>query len=364
MQVAIRADASPVLGGGHLMRCLALAQALAERGARSWFIAAALPDALAATLRAAGHRLVMIGSPPETPLAGAWPAGDQAADAAASLEALGETRPDWVIVDHYGLGSAWEQAARAGGATVLVIDDLADRPHDCDLLLDMTLGRAAADYAPLTPPKCTILAGPGYAPLRPAFAAARPASLARRAAHQSPARRLLISLGQMDHGGHTAITVRAAAACAELERIDVVFGASTAPSLGQVRGHAARDRRIVIHGALDASAMAHLMTAADLAIGAAGSTAWERCCLGLPTIALVLADNQRMIAHSLRTAGVAQLAEPDEHGLALQIANLAHDAPGLRRMGEAAAAVTDGQGAARVIQEMAQVMAGGAEERA
>lgn len=357
MQVAIRADASPVLGGGHLMRCVALAEALAERGARSSFIAAEVPDTLAATLRAAGHRLLVIGSPPGTSIAGAWSVGEQAADAAASLEALGGTRPDWVIVDHYGLGSAWEQAARAGGATVLAIDDLADRPHDCDLLLDTALGRAAADYAPLTPPGCTILAGPGYAPLRPPFAAARPASLSRRTAHRSTAQRLLISLGQMDHGGHTATTVRAAAACAELERIDVVFGASTAPSLGQVRGHAARDRRIVIHEALDAAAMAQLMTAADMAIGAAGSTGWERCCLGLPAIALVLADNQRMIAHSLRAAGAAQLAEPDEPGLALQIANLVQDAPGLRRMGEAAAAITDGQGAARVIQEMAKVTA-------
>lgn len=340
------------------MRCLALAEGLAARGLRSVFVAAAMTEGLAASLRAGGHRLVVIDSQEPTPSSGLWPPGAQTTDAAASLRALGDERPDWWIVDHYGLGSSWEKAVLAAGTRILAIDDLADRSHDCDLLLDITLGRDPVDYGALIPHTCRALAGPRYAPLRPPFAAMRAASLKRRGANRLAARRLLISLGQTDHGGHTALALCAAVASSDLDRIDVVFGASSAPSLAQVREEAARDRRIVIHEALDAQAMASLMAAADMAIGAAGSTSWERCCLGLPAITLVLADNQRMIARSLLTAGAAQLAEPNEPEIALLIANLASDAGQLRRMADAAAAITDGMGAMRVIQEMTNLTPG------
>ncbi len=347
MRVAIRADASVEIGGGHVMRCLTLADTLAAQGARIVFLAATMPEALAGLLGAACHRLTMLGDGPAT----------EPADAAACLLALGDAQPDWIIVDHYALGGAWERALRASGAAVLSIDDLADRTHDCDLLLDMTLGRSARDYAGLTPASCEVLAGPKYAPVAKAFAAARTASLARREASEMPASTILISLGQMDHGGHTAMAARAAAAHAPLERIDVVFGSTTAPSLPSVRKQAAHDPRVVIHEAVDASAMAGLMAAADLAIGAAGTTSWERCCVGLPAIAVVLADNQRMIVRGLQAAGAARLGSLDELELARQIGEMASDPPGLQQMAEAAAAVTDGQGARRIESKMAQVQA-------
>ena len=346
MRVAIRADASVEIGGGHVMRCLTLANTLAAHGAKIVFLAATMPEALAGLLGAAGHRLIMLGDGPATELA----------DAAACLLALGDAQPDWIIVDHYALGEAWERALHASGAAVLAIDDLADRTHDCDLLLDMTLGRSARDYAGLTPASCEVLAGPKYAPVAKAFAAARTASLARREARET-ASTILISLGQMDHGGHTAMAARAAAAHAPLERIDVVFGSTTAPSLPDVRKQAAHDPRIVIHEAVDASAMAGLMAAADLAIGAAGTTSWERCCVGLPAIAVVLADNQRMIVRGLQAAGAARLGSLDELELARQIGEMASDPPGLQQMAKAAAAVTDGQGARRIESKMAQVQA-------
>jgi len=185
----------------------------------------------------------------------------------------------------------------------MVIDDLADRPHDCDLLLDQSLGREAADYAGLLPPAATPLIGPGYALLRPEFARLRAASLARR--ERPVLRKLLVTMGGVDKDNATGRVLDALASCTlpDAVEITVVMGPQ-APWLSEVRAQAAAmpvPTKVLV-GVRD---MAALMAESDLAIGGGGMTSIERCVLGLPTIIVIQAENQIRQAKDLERAGAA-----------------------------------------------------------
>ena len=235
----------------------------------------------------------------------------------------------------------------------MVIDDLADRPHACDLLLDQTFGRDAADYRPLVPADCRLLCGSQYALLRPEFAALRPYSLQRRA--RPALRELLITMGGVDKDNATSQVLQALRTCplpAEC-RITVVMGA-TAPWLGEVRTQAQGMpwQTGVLAGVSD---MAQLMADSDLAIGAAGATSWERCCLGVPTIMLVLADNQRKVAQGLEQSGGAKLINLGQRAktqLGELLRPLIDDPAQLLNMSDCAASVVDGSGVDAVMRQM------------
>ncbi len=230
----------------------------------------------------------------------------------------------------------------------MVIDDLASQPHRCDLLLDSTLGRSAADYAGKVTPDTTVLAGAGYAPLRSEFARLREQSLARR---NTPClRHLLVSMGGTDASNATG-RVLASVAGAGLPddlRITVVLGPH-APWLDQVRAQA-RNMPCPCEVRVDVADMARLMAESDLAVGAGGTTSWERCALGLPSLVMVLAGNQEQGASALGNAGAAWVIR-EYTDLAEALGMLLRD-PGcgrLARMATAAANVCDGGGTARVI---------------
>lgn len=349
LRIAIRADASARIGSGHVMRCLALAEALRRRGCSVHFVAANIIPGLAERCVAEGHAFVAI-APPELNAQGTdwdqtiWPANRQRQDADRTATAVGTV--DWLILDHYQLDRHWTERARGFAARILVIDDLANRTHDCDQLVDQTLGRDAADYRPLTSPGCRILAGPLYALLRPEFAEARTRALARRA--KEHAARLLISLGSTDVGGVTGPVARAAARHG-WERIDVILGSDDAPSLPELNALAAVDPRVAVH--LAPANLVALLIGADVAIGAGGTSAWERSCLALPAITLILASNQQLVATSLEEVGAAIGAFTADQ--ASDAANALRAAPIARqRMIAAAAALVDGLGAERVAGAM------------
>ncbi|HMA50880.1 MAG TPA: UDP-2,4-diacetamido-2,4,6-trideoxy-beta-L-altropyranose hydrolase [Magnetospirillaceae bacterium] len=302
--LVIRADASKTIGGGHVTRCLSLADELRRRGWRCALMTGAetaatvaLPDWL-----------------------------EEVPDAA-----------DLLIVDHYGLAAPWESGCRSWARRILVVDDLADRTHECDLLLDQAAGRREEDYRPLVPPACRLLLGPSYAILRPEFVTGpkRPAC---------PGRRLLINFGAADPQNIAGLVLRALAATGERFDADVVCGASTEhiPALQAIARQS--DGEVTIHGQV--ANMAELMAKADLAIGAGGSASWERCALGLPSIVLTLADNQSWTARALAEAGAAlnpAVADAAREALALL------GAPDrLSIMSAKAAALCDGRGAERV----------------
>lgn len=365
LNVAFRVDASLQIGTGHVMRCLTLAKALLAQGADCQFICRAHEGNLIEFIRNQGfvtHALPVVaqevsktvrvlGSEKSTSdLAHAhWLGASQSQDAEACAPILDARHTDWLIVDHYGLDAIWERALASHYRKLAVIDDLADRLHACDLLLDQTFGREAADYDPFVPAGSLLLCGSQYALLRPEFAALRHDSLQRRS--QPVLRELLITLGGVDKDNVTGQILQALRYCplpADC-RLTVVVG-MTSPWLDEVRAQAQAmpwQTRVLI----GVSDMATLMTNSDLAIGAAGATAWERCCLGLPTIIVVLAQNQTLIAESLARAGAAQ-AVPIQSHFSQQLISLLIDFSGnpstLAKMSIIASAITDGQGAKTV----------------
>lgn len=353
--VTFRADASTQIGTGHVMRCLALADAFAREGASCRFITREHAGHLNETIRGRGH--LAIGLPagagellPEAahvPAHAQWLGVSWQEDAEQTIAALSHDRTDWLVVDHYALDARWETALRPHCGGLMALDDLADRPHRCTVLLDANLGRTEAHYAALVQRDCTVLAGTAYALLRPEFAALRPGSLQRRRPAQL--RQLLVALGGVDQANVTARVLEALASC-DLPatcRIEVVMGAQ-APWIEEVRAAAQRlPWETALH--VGVGNMAQIMSESDLAIGAAGTMAWERCCLGLPTLTVVLADNQRPGAAALAAAGAALALELPVTATALRDAVAGLTPRALERIQEAAAAVADGKGVQRVL---------------
>ena len=314
--VAFRADASQQIGTGHVMRCLTLADSLRNRGAACHFICRPQSGNLVDLIQRSGYpvrTLPQIGqsdSVPEPenpgPTYATWLQTDQATDASETSEALAEIRPDWLIVDHYGIDARWEQAVRARIRSLMVIDDLADRPHDCDLLLDPNLSREPGNYSGLLPPGCETLTGEDFALLRPEFAELRQVSLQRRKLPRLKS--LLVSMGGADRDNNTSVALKALNECpmpADCQ-VTVVLG-STTPWLTKVEEVVSTlkwDAR-VLNGSDE---MARIMSQSDLAIGACGVTGMERACLGLPSIMLETADNQAPFLAAFEARGLAVTA--------------------------------------------------------
>jgi UDP-2,4-diacetamido-2,4,6-trideoxy-beta-L-altropyranose hydrolase len=362
MKVAFRVDASLQIGTGHVMRCLTLADALAAQGADCLFICREHQGNLIEQIRNKGYRthglpvldpvdasLLAIKTTRDgiSPAHSHWLGATQVEDAAACTEILAEVNYDWLIVDHYALDSRWETALKQHYGKLMVIDDLADRPHLCEVLLDQTFGRDAGDYQPWVPAGSTLLCGSRYALLRPEFARLRSYSLQRRANPQF--RQLLITMGGVDKDNATGQVLDALNACALPDdcHITVVMGAAS-PWLDHIRQQA-EQMSWPTEVLVGVSNMGQLMADSDLAIGAAGATSWERCCLGLPTIMLVLADNQRAIAQALSSVGAAHLAEVTALKEQRLITSQQTELHMLSAMSASAATVTDGLGVLQVV---------------
>ena len=309
LQIVFRTDASLTIGTGHVMRCLTLAGALAKIGADVLFICREHEGHLCDLIEEQGfvvHRLPAPASgfrAEADPIHAAWLGASWQEDAEqtiAAIKTLG-VKPDWLVVDHYALDHRWESALRPLVGSIFVIDDIADRVHDCDLLLDQNLfADMQTRYAGKVPEDCRLLLGPEYALLQPIYAELHD----RIPPREGPVRRILISFGGADRDN---LTGRALAAFLGLNRpdidVDVVISDSSpyAPDIrDQVAGHA----NIHLHGNLPT--LAPLMARADLAIGAAGTTSWERVCLGLPALVVTLAENQRPIADGLQQSGLVR----------------------------------------------------------
>ncbi|HQS20975.1 MULTISPECIES: UDP-2,4-diacetamido-2,4,6-trideoxy-beta-L-altropyranose hydrolase [unclassified Acidovorax] len=373
MKIAFRADASLQMGSGHVMRCLTLADALKAQGADCHFISREHPGHLLEVIRQRGYKANCLVAqvqqaqaaiknivneapgPQQEPAHTAWLGSTWQADAQETAAILATLQPDWLVVDHYALDQRWEEALAPYYRKLLVIDDLADRPHRCDLLLDQNLGRQPQDYAGLVPAHCQLLIGPHFALLRPEFAVLRPYSLQRRKA-QPALRQLLITMGGVDQPNATGQVLQALKTCSLTVdcRITVVMG-FTAPWLQNVRELAAQmpwPTEVVVN----VNDMAQRMADSDLAIGAAGSTSWERCCLGLPTLMVVLAENQEEAAVHLQNAGAANCLEFSgllHQDLHAQLQGLIDQHEQLGQMSACASAITDGLGVERMVATMA-----------
>ena len=316
-QVVFRVDASLQIGSGHVMRCLTLAQALKKQGAKVSFICREHVGNLNDFITHQGFKvyslpiLTKLGqlqsdNQDELPLFHAkWLGSQQEQDAQACQSILQAVTVNWLIVDHYALDQKWEQRLAEYYQHLLVIDDLGDRKHVCDLLLDQNYGSTPAKYQDLVPDSCQILAGSQYALLRPEFAQWRTLSLKRRSEVRFD--HLLITLGGVDVDNVSGQILTALRTCKlpKTLKVTIVMGA-TAPHLHSIQV-LAKTLPFETQVKVNVINMAELMAIADCAIGAAGATTLERCCLGLPTIQMVIAENQKQSAKALASAGAVKL---------------------------------------------------------
>lgn len=299
--LVIRADASDAIGTGHVMRCLTLADEALRRGTRALFVCRHLPDHLAKLLADHGHELARIGGGKlgaldELPHS-AWLGTAQAWDARETAVVLEAVAWDWLVVDHYALDARWEAELAAPGRHILVIDDLADRRHLCDVLLDQNFYRnARSRYEGKVPPYCRMLLGPAYAMLREEFRVARKAVVPRSGAIG----RVLVFFGGVDLQETTLAAARAVVS-AGIPRVDIVVGASY-PGRAAVEAICASSPGCELH--VQTPRIAELMLEADVCLGAVGSSTWERACLGLPVLAASLALNQQEIAQEAEVCGI------------------------------------------------------------
>jgi UDP-2,4-diacetamido-2,4,6-trideoxy-beta-L-altropyranose hydrolase len=333
-RILVFPDCGPRIGGGHVMRCLTLARALTARGAAVTFAA---NPAAQAVLTNFGARDITV-----------FPVSDDLEEAVpAAVAWAGSWTADTVLLDHYFL-SPKQEAAFGQGRGLAAIDDLADRPRPADLLLNPGYGARPEDYAGLVPPGAVVLAGPSFALVRPEFAAHRERALAHRR-EGGHLKHLLVSLGLTDVGGITGRVVAALRPRLDGMMLDVVMG-DGASSLAPLREQAKTDCSLRLH--VDTHAMAELMEQADLAVGAGGGSVWERAAMGLPTVTVALADNQRPMAQAMARDGLTlalDAGDPDfEAQLVAAVLRLAQDSALRRALTDKSAAACDGQGAGRV----------------
>jgi UDP-2,4-diacetamido-2,4,6-trideoxy-beta-L-altropyranose hydrolase/UDP-4-amino-4,6-dideoxy-N-acetyl-beta-L-altrosamine N-acetyltransferase len=351
MKVVFRVDASIQMGTGHVIRCLTLAQVLKENGADTGFICRKHEGNLIDKIHSSGfnvHELEVIEElEVDNKLAHShWLGATQQQDADDCIGILKKEKIDWLIVDHYAIDEDWQCKLKPYYEKLMVIDDLADRKHRCDTLLDQTFGRQQEDYSALTPKGCKLLLGSQYALLKPEFAKWRAYSLERR--RKPEFKQLLINMGGADIDNVTESVLDELKACNLPNDIDitVVMGAS-APHLGSVKSKA----NTLPHKAevmVNVDNMAEIMANADIAIGAAGSTTWERCCLGLPAIQIVVAKNQSLIAELLARKNAIQYLQDIS-----QLPNMLNNAESwIKNIGNVTAQICDGVGAYRVFNKI------------
>ena len=362
MDVFIRVDASFEIGQGHVMRCLTLASSLKEQGLTSTFICREHPGNLCDFIEGHGYAVNRL---PATKLSlssdeeahhNSWLGTTWIEDAAQTTSVIAKASgfPKWLVVDHYALDVLWESSLRAIIKRIMVIDDLADRPHDADLLLDQNLfldmgGR----YKDLVKVNCTQLLGPNYALLRQEFMDAR-INLRWR---DGFIRRILIFFGGSDPTDETS---KALDAIAFLNMpnvaIDIVVGA-TNPRKEYLAKRCAGLPNVLIHNQVNY--MGALMANADLSLGAGGSATWERCATGLPSLVISVADNQVSIAEGVdrmkahRYLGTS--SKVTARILAAAIIEMQKNPVALQEMSKAALTLVDGYGVGRVAASLKDI---------
>lgn len=342
------------------MRCLALAEQLRRGGAQVLFISRDYPGNAQGAIAERGFAFTSLPRSADVDRAEA-PVQQWDEDAHATVTALNAHAPksawDWLLVDHYGLDSRWEAKLASHVGMIGVIDDLANRQHECDVLLDQNLHHGAASrYAGLVPERCRLFLGPRYALLRPEFAAVRrqPKPKLIRTNHT-----LCVSFGGTDPTNATVQVLRAVAR-ADLAywHVDVIVNESHR-RLHDIERMSKHRGNCTVH--VSPSDVASIVAGADFAVGGAGVSLWERCCLGVPSIIAAQAENQVGIGKEAARAGVAvYLGRAIDVSLARWVCALREWAAATRRRHAASrrvAALVDGAGAMRVAKYLSGTVA-------
>lgn len=258
MNVLIRTDASVEIGSGHVMRCLTIAQLLLERGHQVSFLMKPLLGNLIDFVRTKGFSVV---------------------DSISKV--------DLCIIDHYEVDVTWEKEARLFAKKIVVIDDLANRTHDCDVLLDQNVvPHYQSRYDDLVPVHCVKLLGPNYLMMREEFIEERKKLRIRT----GTVNRILIFMGGTDPTHETMKVLNAIQQYNIFKHVDVVIGSGN-PQKEEIQSICMKEG-FYFHCQIEY--IASLMGQADFSIGAGGSATWERCFLGLPSSSTIVAENQHI----------------------------------------------------------------------
>jgi UDP-2,4-diacetamido-2,4,6-trideoxy-beta-L-altropyranose hydrolase len=353
LKIVIRADASIQIGVGHVMRCLTLAKELQENGTDISFICRDYPGNLQDFIQKQGFIVNLLPSPKteyrrqeNDPEHAPWLGVSWQQDVEETKEFLGDEIIDWLIVDHYGIDYRWHESLRVYTKCIMVIDDLADKKLSCDVLLDQTYGREKDAYVSVVPKQSQLLLGTDYALLRSEFSRLRLEAIEKRK-NSCSIKRILVSMGSLDPNNLTAQILKGLANVEWQEKpvIDVVLG-SRAPELKSIIEQS-KKHILDINVLQDVDNMSELMLDADLAIGAGGTTSWERCCLGLPSLLVKLAENQKQVIAELVKAGAARnISSTDiENSITRECNDLQKNSIAMSELSINALRIVDGQGA-------------------
>tara|TARA_B110000046_G_C13005500_1_gene404248 strand:- start:1500 stop:2591 length:1092 start_codon:yes stop_codon:yes gene_type:complete len=355
--VAIRVDASIQIGTGHFMRCLTLAEALKQYGAQVCFVSYELQEYLCDLLNEKSIGLISLLHEERHGLImndlthSHWLDTSQLDDATESIQALSDRAWDLLVVDHYSLDVIWETQLRKVAKRIMVVDDIADRQHNCDILLDQNyFSTMAFRYKDKVPKGCALLLGPDYALVRKEFRSLHKQVKIRT----EPLKRILVFFGGIDALNYTECTIEVLTTIPiEGLHVDVVIGEQH-PCREQIELACADNK---FHCYVQTEEIAELMALADLSIGAGGSATWERCCLGLPSLIVSLADNQNEIAKAVDSLGAALYLGSHKIANAAYIQKaiieLANNKEHLRALSETAYSIVDGLGSDRLCEVLA-----------
>lgn len=354
MKVAFRTDATNKIGTGHFMRCLTLACELKKQGAHILFLSQNLPKYLSDILSVKGIECIALNVDEafesiDDLKHSSWLSTSQIQDSKATIKALSEQDWDWLVIDHYALDYRWESALRQSVKNIMVIDDLADRHHDCDVLLDQNyFADMQTRYSGKLPAYSQLLLGPRYALLRQEFITLREQAKIR----SGDVKKILVFFGGVDAHNYTFHTIEALSEFSSELQVDVVIGAQH-PFKSKIEA-LCKKKSFVCH--VQTLHMAKLIADADLAIGAGGSACWERCCLGLPSLIIALADNQVAIAKGLASINACVYLGSSDSMIPLNlkeyISQILSNPERTRKISENAFSIVDGLGVFRVTNEM------------
>ena len=304
MKIAFRVDSSIQIGSGHVIRCLTLADRLREDGAQCHFFCRNLEGNLNGLISKRGFKVYVLDEKEiaQFKISENFTSGDWKLDTRKTLEFINADHFDWIIVDHYGLDSRWESVLRVKCDHLMVIDDIANRPHDCDILVDQNYDDALR-YRNLVNKRSVLLLGPNYALIRPEYAHYRELRPQRK--NLTEVRKVLVFFGGSDFYDLTGKALEALTFFKLIElNVDIVVG-DNYPYYDKLKCAADKRGRTSIYKTR--THLADLMAASDIAIGGGGATNWERMCIGLPSIIITLADNQVPICEILSRKGAIRL---------------------------------------------------------
>ena len=350
MKAVFRVDASLKIGTGHVMRCLTLASILKKNFVDVSFICREHKGNLINYILESGFHVHALKESVE-PVSkitnyAEWLGVSYEQDAYETIEFLKNRHIDWMIVDHYSIDIKWEKLVSSYYKKLMVIDDLANRRHCCNILLDQTYGRKKNDYDFLTNSEAILLLGPKYALLRKEFSELRNLTLAKK--RNRTIKHILVYLGGVDSENLTESILDKLKSCSirETTQITVLMG-SQAPFLSKIKT-AVKQLPFSAKLEVDTKHIAKIMSNADLSIGASGSTTWERCCLGLPSIQFCISDNQKFLSQTLNRNNVIKLIDSVD-----QIPNLINDYPNwMLESSKLSSQICDGNGVNRIFNRM------------